>query len=399
MPIFVYRLTGSAVATSATLVLAVLPSLVLGPVAGVLSDRWDRRVVMLWVSLTQAAALLPLLFVDGAEDLVILNVVTAAQAGLAALFEPAKNALLPSLVPREQVPAANGLVGLNNNLARLVGASLGGVFLGYAGLTGVLLVDMASFVVAAALLIPPLHTCAAASTTEHAALLRAWLDGLAEIRRSRSLRVLFLVITPMALAQGLFVVLFVVFVTDRLGGGEAETGLLRGVQAIGAVGAGLVVGVLARRWRPGALFGWALVVFAALDAVTWNSAYFTTSLGWYAGFFAAMGAPGLVAGSCLQTLLQLHTSDETRGRVLSSSFTVFDGVQAAGMLLGGVLAVPIGLTALLNVQAGLYLVAGLVALGAPTGQKQARRGDRDERGRRDEGRGRMQVVQRHEGDR
>ncbi|MEU4746252.1 MFS transporter, partial [Actinosynnema sp. NPDC023658] len=126
LPVYVYQRTGSTAATATTFVVALLPSLALSPLAGVLADRWDRRRLMLVVSLAQAVTLLPLL----TGDLVLVNVVTAVQAGLAALFEPAKNALLPTLVPREQVPAANGLVGLNGNLARLVGASLGGLLLG-----------------------------------------------------------------------------------------------------------------------------------------------------------------------------------------------------------------------------------------------------------------------------
>ncbi|ONI85003.1 hypothetical protein ALI22I_31655 [Saccharothrix sp. ALI-22-I] len=141
-----------------------------------LADRWDRRKLMLLVSLAQAVTLLPLL----TGDLVLLNVVAAVQVGLAALFEPAKNALLPTLVPREQVPAANGLVGLSSNLARLVGASLGGLILGYAGLPGVVLADVVSFLLAAALL-ATLGTRDSAREAGKPAW-RAWLDGLREIR-------------------------------------------------------------------------------------------------------------------------------------------------------------------------------------------------------------------------
>ncbi|HWO58846.1 MAG TPA: MFS transporter, partial [Umezawaea sp.] len=63
MPVYVYQLTGSVSATATTFVVALLPSLALSPVAGVLADRWDRRRLMLLVSLLQALALLPLLAV------------------------------------------------------------------------------------------------------------------------------------------------------------------------------------------------------------------------------------------------------------------------------------------------------------------------------------------------
>jgi MFS family permease len=353
LPVYVYQLTGSTAATATTFVVALLPSLALSPLAGVLADRWDRRKLMLLVSLAQAVTLLPLL----TGDLVLVNVVTAVQAGLAALFEPAKNALLPTLVPRDQVPAANGLVGLNSNLARLVGASLGGLVLGYTGLPGVVLVDVVSFLLAAALL--------ASGTADSAREVgkpawRAWLDGLREIRGP--LRPVVAVVGLMAMSQGLFVVLFVVFVTSELGGGAAEVGLLRGVQAVGGLVGGLLVGFLARRLPPDRLLGVALLGFGVVAAVGWNAPHLTTALVFYLAVFVVIGVPGVVAGAGMMSVLQLHTVDEVRGRVLATFVSLYDGGQALGMVLAGVLTPVLGLSVLLNVQAGLYLVAGALAL-------------------------------------
>ncbi|WP_447002865.1 MFS transporter [Saccharothrix isguenensis] len=354
LPVYVYQLTGSTAATATTFVVALLPSLALSPPAGVLADRWDRRKLMLLVSLAQAVTLLPLL----TGDLVLVNVVTAVQAGLAALFEPAKNALLPTLVPRDQVPAANGLVGLNSTLARLVGASLGGLLLGYTGLAGVVLVDVASFLLAAVLLATSRTADPAREVGEPA--WRAWLDGLREVRGP--LRPMVAVVGLMAMGQGLFVVLFVVFVTDQLGGGAAEVGLLRGVQAVGGLLGGLSLGLLARNLPPGRLLGVALLGYGVVAAVGWNAPHLTTALVFYLAAFALVGLPGLIAGAGMMSVLQLHTVDEVRGRVLATFVSLHDGGQALGMVLAGVLTPVLGLSVLLNVQAGLHLVAGALAL-------------------------------------
>ncbi|QQQ80491.1 MFS transporter [Saccharothrix sp. 6-C] len=354
LPVYVYQRTGSAAATATTFVVALLPGLALSPPAGVLADRWDRRKLMLLVSLAQAVTLLPLL----TGDLVLVNVVTAVQAALAALFEPAKNALLPTLVPREQVPAANGLVALNANLARLVGASLGGLLLGCTGLPGVVLVDVASFLLAAALL-ATLGTTDPARASGGPAW-RAWLDGLREIRGP--LRPMVAVVGLMATGQGLFVVLFVVFVTERLGGGAAEVGLLRGVQAVGGLLGGLLVGALARRLEPGRLLGASLVGFAAVAALGWNGPHVTTALVFYLAAFVVVGVPGVVAGAGMMSVLQLHAPDEVRGRVMATFVSLYDGGQALGMVLAGALTPVLGLSALLNAQAALYLAAGVLAL-------------------------------------
>ncbi len=360
LPVYVYQRTGSVGSTATTFVVGLLPGLVLSPVAGVLADRWDRRKLMLWVSLAQAVALVPLL----TGDLVVVNGVLAAQAALAVVFEPAKNALLPELVGRDQVAAANGLVGLNGNLARLIGASLGGVVLGWSGLAGVLWLDVASFLVAALLLAKPFEvpTHARAEVVRSggggASVWRAWLDGLREIRGP--LRGMVAVVGVMALSQGMFVVLFVVFVTERLGGGEAEVGLLRGIQAVGGLVGGAAVGLLARRTSAWGLLGWSLVVFAVIAALGWNGPYVTTAFIYYLVMFAVCGAPGVVAGAGMMSVLQLHAPDEVRGRVLATFMSIFDAFQAAGMVLAGVLATPLGLTALLDVQAALYLAAGVI---------------------------------------
>ncbi|GAA1290567.1 MFS transporter [Saccharothrix xinjiangensis] len=358
LPVYVYQRTGSAAATATTFVVALLPSLALSPVAGVLADRWDRRRLVVVVSLAQAVALLPLL----TGDLVVLNAVVAVQSGLAALFQPAVNALLPTLVPRGQLVAANGLVSLNSTVARLVGASLGGLLLGHAGLSGVVLVDAASFLLAAGLLAslraPDREGGAGGAATVPP--WRAWLDGLREIRGP--LRPMIAVFLLTATGQGLFVVLFVVFVTERLGGGATEVGLLRGVQAVGGLVAGLLVGVLSRRFAADRLLGVALIAFAVVAAVGWNGSHLTTALGFHLGVFAVVGAPGVLIGVGSTSVLQLSTGDEVRGRVMATFLGLFDACQGVGMVLAGALTPVLGLSALLNAQAGLYLVAGVLAL-------------------------------------
>jgi MFS family permease len=360
IPVFVYLLTDSVSATATNFMLELLPAIVLSPMSGLLADRWDRRRLMVGLMLVQIAALLPLFTVDGPEDLIVINIVTAVQSALVSVFQPAKHSLMPNLVTRDDIPAANGLISLNGNLARLIGGSIGGIVLAGSGLTGVLLVDIVSFLLAVTLLLRPFGVHREPPVRQP--VWRAWLEGLREITTRGELRSVVLPVGLMGLAQGLFAVLFVVFVTDRLGGGESEVGLLRGVQAIGGMLGGAVVGTLARRFAPGRLLGYSLLVFAAWTAGTWNSAYFTTSIAWFVGLFAVAGAPGVAAFVGRMSVVQLHTEDATRGRVLASMQSVFDGFQLFGMLVAGTLVAWVGLPATLNVQAGMLALAGLLAL-------------------------------------
>ena len=152
LPVWVLQVTGSSLVTATVFLVGLLPGLVVGPLAGVLVDRWDRRRTLVVVSLAQAAFLLPLLAVDGRNRLWIVYLVMAVEAALAQLNDPARNALVPSLVAKADLVGANALIGLNSNLARLVGSPLGGIMVEVAGLPGLVVADAASFLVGAALI-------------------------------------------------------------------------------------------------------------------------------------------------------------------------------------------------------------------------------------------------------
>ncbi|WP_199432172.1 MFS transporter [Qaidamihabitans albus] len=363
LPLYVYLRTGSAASTAATMVLGLLPAVALSPVAGLLADRCDRRLVLFLVCGGQALAALPLLLVHATDLLVVVYAVMAAQAALASVFEPARNALVPQLVGVGNVTAANGLLGLNGNLARLAGAALGGVLLGFAGLPGVLAAYLLALALAAALLARPFAVRADVRAGRQA-LFRAWADGIAEFGRNRRLRAAGPVLALTSIAQGMFLVLFVLFVTDSLGGGEPEVGLLRGIQAIGGLVAGAALATIARCAGPPALLGWGILALGIGSALIWNSAQVTTALGVYAALFAAVGVPSVVAGAGLQSMLQTVSEPQLSGRVLSTAFAGMAVFTAVGMLLAGTLVGALGLPVLLNVQAGLHVAAGVLVLQA-----------------------------------
>src|SRR4029453_7911098 len=98
------------------------------------------------------AFLLPLLTVDGRDRLWVVYLVMAVEAALAQLNDPARSALVPALVARDDLVGANALIALNGNLARLAGSPLGGVLVELSGLPGLVIGDAVSFLLGAALL-------------------------------------------------------------------------------------------------------------------------------------------------------------------------------------------------------------------------------------------------------
>ena len=402
LPIWVLKITGSSLVTATVFLVGLLPGLVVGPLAGVLVDRWDRRRTLVAVSLGQAAFLLPLLAVHDRGDLWIVYGVMAVEASLGQLNDPARNALVPSLVGEEDLVGANALIGLNSNLARLVGSPLGGILVELSGLTGLVIGDAASFLVGAALIglvgtrrrqpsvssplahggarhpdspdggapawegsptagpaVPVVHRPASPSAR---GVVREWLDGLRVTLGDRELRWGLVVSGLAAVAQGIFTVLFVVFVTRALGGDGADVGLLRGVQAIGGLLGGVLVVGMARRLRPGRLLGTSLLLFALIDLAIWNGPVLTTATWLYLGLFVAAGIPGVGVLTGLTALVQERAGGAYLGRVFATYLGSFNGLMALGMLLAGVLGDAVGVVTVLNGQAVLYLLAGLVAV-------------------------------------
>ena len=196
---------------------------------------------------------------------------------------------------------------------------------------------------------------------------RAWVGGLREFTGPR-LRRTGVAVVLTSLAQGMFLVLFVVFVLDVLRGSEADAGLLRGVQAIGGLAAGFALATVARKVAPTALLGWGALVMGALSALIWNLAAATTALGLYAGLFVLAGAPGVVLGAGILSEIQSVVAPERAGRVLCTTFAVMALCTTAGALLAGALVATTGPALLLDVQAGVYVLAGVLVISRGSGR-------------------------------
>ena len=315
------------------------------------------------VAALQAAALLPLLLVDSADRLWLVYLVVVVESVLGTVIEPCRAATAASLVPAGELMPVNQAMGLLSSLARLVGGPLGGLVLGLQGIDGVVLADAATFAAAAALFaLPGPRAARAVRPAASTGLLRDWADGFAFVTRTPVLRRMLGVVGLMALAQGAFVVLFVLFVVRDLGGSEADVGVLRGVQAIGALAGGALLGLVIGRLEPARLVAASLTAFGLLSLLIWNTPMITTAFGVYVGLFIAAGVPGLATMTALLTLLQERAGAAMRGRVIGTFFALYGGVQAVGMLLAGLVGTGAALTVALDVQGILYLAAAALAL-------------------------------------
>ena len=194
------------------------------------------------------------------------------------------------------------------------------------GLTGVVLANSVSFLVAAVLLgaIAASGAVAAAGDISEAAgrrWRRVWSelhDGLAVVRRSRPVGVVFGVTSITAFGEGVFAVMFAVWVRDVLEGGVPALGLLQTSQAIGGLLGG-VVGVYAGRYlAPERLYGVALLTFGILDLALFNFPLVLDGLWIGSALMILVGIPATSTQSARATIMQTNVDDAYLGRVFGS---------------------------------------------------------------------------------
>ena len=187
----VYKFSGqSGVALSAYLLTRILPPVFISPLAGVLIDRFNRRALLIFSDIARSIIVLGLLLVRDPTDLWLIYVLSAAQFTIAGLFEPCRNAWLPSVVRRRHLIEANTISSITWSVMLAVGALIGGIVAAVFGTQIALIVDAGTFAISALLIIsirqPSLavdHPTRNESSLGHKFDNRSFLAGLAYIRQ------------------------------------------------------------------------------------------------------------------------------------------------------------------------------------------------------------------------
>ena len=349
--ILVYRLTGSGVRVAATVAFEIAPVLLLGFVAGAVTDRHPRRRVMIAADLVRAAAALALA-AFGTELPVIYGCAFALSAGTV-FFNPAAASLLPSLVEGERVVAANSALWSAAVLSQIAVAPLAGALVAVAGARPAFALNGASFVLSAALLSRLPDATAAPALALPRRRVADVLEGLSVIRHSRFLGTLAIVQALAALSAGATSALLVVLAERHLDVGPGRFGLLVGAIGVGAGLGPLALGrLLSDPRRPGLLFG-PYLLRGGVDLTLAASSSFAVAL-------VALATYGVGTSTGMVTynsLLQTAVPDRLRGRIFAFYDVVWQTARLASLALGGVLADAVGIRA-------VYLFGGLLLLAA-----------------------------------
>jgi len=327
----VLRLTGSGAALGAATAARYLPLVLLGPFGGLVADRYDKRRLLY---LTQSAsALVALLFALltalGAASVGMVVVLSLALGLLTAFDNPARQSLIGELVPRDRLANAVTLNSVSVNLARVLGAAVGGAIIAAVGLTSCFLLNAVSFlaVLASLAMMRESELYPVARPPRERGQVRA---GLRYARRTPALLVPLVMLTVTGTLAYEFPITLPLVARGAFHGGAGTYGVMAAVMAVGAVTGGLVTAARGSRRRAGTL---------ALSAVGWGAAILAAalapSLPWELVALLFVGYGSIRFNSLSKTALQLAAEPAMRGRVMALWTLAWGGTTVIGGPLVG----------------------------------------------------------------
>ena len=358
--VLVVQITGSASAVGGALVARLLPTLA-SPLAGVLADRLDRRVVLVASDLARAALVLGMVFT---RDLLVLYVLAFLMGLARTFFNPTIRAAFPGVVGEGDLTRANAIVNTTFSVSIMAGPALGGLLVASSGVNAAFVLDAVTYLVSAAFLLRiPLPRPRRESAEGFFQELRTSLSYLAGAR------------VPLAIVVGAFLTILTINATV-----PAEVFLARETFDTGDAGYGLLVSV----WGGGMILGSALTamlggrvgliplyflgMFAAALALAGTG--LAPSFALALGALAIAGASNGIDNVTTDTILQKQVPDVLLGRVFSVRFLGYSAGEGLAYVAGGVIVDAVGprstylLAGIATAAAGLLILS--VILTAPT---------------------------------
>jgi MFS family permease len=331
----VYQLTGSTAAMGVVLAANAIPEIVLGLFGGTLADRLPRRAVVLTADGVAALVTWGLTGLSARHDLSMSLLVTAAilLGVVTAFYRPAYSAMNPDLMPREDFRAANALLSVSGNAARVLGPAVGGLAYGIGGITLLFGLDAASFTVAVAAMLLTRTRSRPSGIPQQDSLVREFLAGL---RYAVTTRWLLFVLVISLIANFACLAPFFVLLPDLVRmhhDGVSTLGFLTSAEVLASIAGALIIGRL-RGIRAGPAL---LLLASAIGAGV-------IVLGLTAGFLPALFLGAALVGAGLSfdvienTIIQVRVPEELLSRVYSANIVVSLALLPAGYATAGFLA-------------------------------------------------------------
>ncbi len=351
---------GSGAAVSGFLLARFIPSLIIGPFAGTLIDRFNRKNLLIASDVSRALVVLLLLLATGPDTLWLIYLLTFIQFSLSTVFEPGRNAIMPSLLRKEDLVLANTLGSVTWSVMLAGGAIIGGLVAASFGAAFALVVDSITFLISAMLIVgitvrPDHVRVLHQDTPAPASTERGFRDGLRYLRQRPGLAATLLV--KLGQSLGNVDALMIIYATELFVVGE--DGIISLSLMYAAFGLGAVIGPLVlNRFNDGSVrvMRRLIIIGYAWITLAWLVFGGASSLALVSLALVMRAMGGSVNWTYSSVIIQKSVADEYLGRMFSLDMIGFQLASAASILITGQLVDSLGIE---NVR---FIVLGMGAL-------------------------------------
>jgi MFS family permease len=334
----VFDLTNSSFSVGIIVFTFGLATVFFGSIAGVYSDRFDRKWILTVVNFAQAAAVLLFLFSDNFWAIVVITFIYSA---LNQFYLPAEAPSIPDLVPKEQILVANSYFASTGSLSLIIGFASAGPLMILFGLNGVYSIAVVLLLIAgsATLFLPPLSPHEGSLRHPFKKVWHEFKQGLAYFGSNKKLHHPFYSLISAQIINGMMITIAPAFV-ERLIGVQLDRNSLL---IVGPLGLGILTGALMLGWESGFLTKHRQIFLGFLGMgmmITFLSltGFVSQKMIFYLGLSYLMGIFNAHIFSPSHSLLQGHSGDGNRGRVYGSLYVALQIAATAPSIIVGLLA-------------------------------------------------------------
>lgn len=361
--VLVAKITGKASATGLVSIIGFATSGLLAPLGGVLSDRFDRRKMLLGALASQALTTTVLaLHLRSNPSVAFMTVLISMQGAAGAVANPAAQALIPAMVPRSELLKAISLLTVCWNSGRIFGSLLAAALASWLAPSAVVAINAASFVIlffGVASARGDFRVARPEGGLRTTSLLEEFGIGWHELWRSRGCRFALVAFFGIQMTIATWVGLIPIYAQNVLGNSPGLASRLTALQGFGSIiGATVAAGLVARFGRPRALFGGSIICVLGLlgysRATSPHVAY---------PFAFMLGAGALVYFVLFGALMQREAPEFARARIMSIQQSVIGVSYGFAVVVAGLIGDRVGLRLVLCAEAVLFALCIAIAIG------------------------------------
>lgn len=372
IPMIVYGITGSKSALSLSVLVRVIPVILIGPFAGALVDRLNRKTIMIWSDILRAMLTVVLLFSPDQYLLTMIYIVVFLKSLIGIFFNPAFNSTIPSIIKKKDLMSANSVFGVTGNILQFVTPFAGAALISFSGARAVLLIDMISFIVSAAAIYfidIPKHPEKSRKLITPAVLLVDIKEGFKFMLNSKTLSIIMITTLITQFGQGFIAPLWLPYVIEGLKRPASDFGSLVAMQGFGSiVGTSLLIMLGVRKSKSYKLF---YSFFTLMTGVTIFLQITTINFSIFIIWGTLVGVFISGMGVTTQTIVQHIAKNEMLGRVSSTLNIINQTFMAAAVAIAGLIGDRTTTRVLFIIACSIWLVGCVIGSGLMMLNKEA----------------------------